>query len=124
MTAYALSPTRQQVAYLLYTRDMSETQEDKRGKLYNDLMIQKTQVRLREHLERRVCFETHLAPRWDSHCAHRLNSNLVLSDLNVKRSGRFIQDPHQNPVVSQTSFRRSAGIRAASACVLDGLADP
>jgi len=94
MTAYALSPNAQQVAYLLYTRDMSETQEDKRGKLYNDLMIQKTQGSSPVSIWRDGFV---LRPTWrpdGTAIAHTdSDSNLVLSDLNGKTLWSFHPGP-------------------------------
>jgi len=66
-------------------------------------MIQKTQGSSPgEHLERRFV----LRPTWrpDGQPLRTPTQTVIwyFQISMVKRSGRFIQDPHQNPVVSQT----------------------
>jgi Ankyrin repeats (3 copies)/Domain of unknown function (DUF4124)/Ankyrin repeats (many copies) len=94
MTAYSLSPDGQQLAYLLYTRDRTEVQEDKRGKLYNDLMIQKTAGSPPVSIWRDGFV---LRPAWrpdGTAIAHTdSGSNLVLSDLTGKTLWSFHPGP-------------------------------
>lgn len=94
MTAFALSPNAQQIAYLLYARDMSETQEDKRGKLYKDLMIQKTKGSPPVSIWRDGSV---IRPAWrpdGGAIAHTdSDSNLVLSDLTGKTLWYFHPGP-------------------------------
>lgn len=94
MTAYSLSPDGQQLAYLLYTRDRTEVQEDKRGKLYKDLMIQKTKGSSPVSIWRDGFV---LRPAWrpdGGAIAHTdSDSNLVLSDLAGKKLWSFHPGP-------------------------------
>jgi WD40 repeat protein len=98
MTAYSLSPDGQQLAYLLYTRDRTEVQEDKRGKLYNDLMIQKTEGSPPVSIWRDGFV---LRPAWrpdGAAIAHTdSDSNLVLSDLAGKTLWSFHPGPPSKP---------------------------
>jgi len=94
MTAYALSPNAQQIAYLLYTRDRTETKEDKSGKLYKDLMIQKTQGSPPVSIWRDGFV---IRPAWrpdGTAIAHTdSDNNLVLSDL----AGKTLWSFHPGP---------------------------
>jgi Lipoprotein LpqB beta-propeller domain len=94
MTAYSLSPDSQQIAYLLYTRDMSAIQEDKRGRLYKDLMIQKTEGSPPTSIWRDGFV---IRPAWrpdGAAIAHTdSDSDLVLSDL----AGRTLWSFHPGP---------------------------
>jgi len=101
MTAYALSPNAQQVAYLLDTRDLSDQQQDKRGKFYNDLMIQETQGSPPVSIWRDGAV---IRPTWrpdGAAIAHTdSDHNLVLSDL----AGKTLWSFHPGPPTTSGSI--------------------
>jgi hypothetical protein len=102
MSAYAISADGQQVAYTLNARDRSQLQTDGFGKLYTDLMIQKSEGSppITVWNDRSAVLESAWRPDGAAIAHTDSDHNLVVSDLNGKTLWSF----HPGPPIKNGSI--------------------
>jgi hypothetical protein len=95
MSAYAISGDGQQVAYTLNVRDRSQLQTDNFGRLYTDLMVQKSEGSppISVWNDRSAVLESAWRPDGAAIAHTDSNHNLVVSDLNGKTLWSFHPGP-------------------------------